>query len=326
MMRSDMATSSVSSPPKRRTWWIVLAVVAALCSLLFLLMACMGSLGLLASIPEAGGPARVYREHVQGPLFGPEVAIVMLQGTITSDSGTGIVAQEVEALLRELDANQDVQAVVLYINSPGGGVAASERIYHALRQVEKPIVAYFDETAASGGYYIAMAADHIVANPASITGAIGVIAVFPHAEALMDKVGIGVTVIKSGPAKDMGSLFREMTPEERAYMQSVVDEMYERFVQVVAKGRNLPEERVRTLADGRIYTGAKALELGLVDELGFEMDAVAKAAHLAGLAEPVRVTRYYPGWTWLQQVFRGSHFQFPWPTGLQPGVYYLWLP
>ncbi len=320
-------TAREGTAPRRGRFWTWLLLIGG-----FLLscLLCFVWIVPLSLVSGAAGRSGVYAEPVAGPAFAPQVAVVMLQGTISSQGTSGIVAQRVEPLLRRLNRDASVRAVVLHINSPGGGVAASERIYHALTQMDKPLVAYFDELAASGGYYIAMAADTIVANPAALTGSIGVIAVFPHGEALMDKVGIRVTVIKSGPAKDMGSFLREMTPEERAYMQEIVDEMYDRFVDVVAQGRGISKEEVRKVADGRIYTAQKAKALGLIDELGFEEDAVRLAARQAGLTT-YRVVRYYPQRTWLQQLLEGRtglalFSESPWPLGLRPGVYYLWLP
>ncbi len=319
----------------RRRWWVWLFIfLGGLCILSTPVLFCTTTLRLLSGGGVvSAGPVRVQREYVRGPRFGPEVAVVMLEGPIVSTRGATtqrvIAAQEVVDLTRWLDQSSQVRAIVLAINSPGGGVAASETIYHALEQVEKPVVAYFGDVAASGGYYIAMAADEIVANRATLTGSIGVIAVFPHAEKLMDKVGIQVVVVKSGPHKDMGSLFREMTPEERAHIQSIVNGMYDRFVEVVAQGRKMPADEVRQLADGRIYSGEQALELGLVDALGFEDDAVQRAAALAGLTQPPRVVRYYPGLSPWSLLFGGqaawASWQ-PWTMHLQPGLYYMWLP
>ncbi len=325
---------SPPSPPsattKGRRWWLwVLGILGFLVVFGLPVFLCFSAWGLAAMAPGGGvATTRVYKEYVQGPRFGPEVAVLMLQGPIMSTRGgtqTVIAAQEVEDVLRQLSASPQVKAIVLYINSPGGGVAPSERIYHALQQVDKPVVAYFDDVAASGGYYIAMAADEIVANPSTLTGSIGVIAVFPYAEKFLDKVGIGFTIIKSGPAKDMGGFYRQMTPEERAHMQSIVDEMYGRFVDVVAQGRDMDPDAVRDVADGRIYSAQQALDLGLVDVLGYEDDAIERAAKRAGLTKPPRVVRYYPGLSPLALLFQ-ARMPFPWDTLLQPGLYYLWLP
>ncbi|NJN44224.1 MAG: signal peptide peptidase SppA [Anaerolineae bacterium] len=141
--------------------------------------------------------------------------------------------------------DQDVEAILLIVNSPGGSVVASDVIYNELQNVQKPIVVLFGETAASGGYYISMAGDYIIANPNSLVGSVGVISTFPNAEELLEKVGVEMNVVISGEAKDFGSLYREMTPEELAYWQSLIDETYEGFVEIVADGREMSVEDVR---------------------------------------------------------------------------------
>jgi protease-4 len=165
-------------------------------------------------------------------------------------------------------------------------------IYNELENVQKPVVVFFGETAASGGYYVSMAGDFIIANANSLVGSIGVISTFPNAEELLEKVGVEMNVVISGEAKDFGSLYREMTPDELAYWQGVIDETYAGFVEIVAAGRNLDVDEVRALADGRVYTGRQALELGLVDALGYEQDAINKAAALGLISGEPRVIRY----------------------------------
>jgi protease-4 len=174
-------------------------------------------------------------------------------------------------------------------------VNAAREIWAAVRRVQeagKPVVAFFEDTAASGGYYISAPADRIVAMPDTITGSIGVIAVVPDLSGLYEKIGIRYQVVKSGEFKDMLSSDRPMTPEERAILEQVIQAAYDEFVQVVADGRHLPVERVRALADGRIYTGRQAVELGLVDELGGYRDALAVAGRLGGLGSEPSVRVY----------------------------------
>jgi protease-4 len=228
---------------------------------------------------------------------GPGVAVIPVQGAIVGGSAgpftTGIAAAEdIVADIRRADEDFNARAIVLTVNSPGGSVVASDEIYHALQGVDKPVVVYMGETAASGGYYISMAAEWIVANPNTLTGSIGVITQFAVAEELLDEWGIEFVTIKSGPAKDSGSPFREMTPEEQERWQALVDEVFAGFVQVVAAGRGMDEAEVRELADGSVYTGRQALELGLVDALGYEEDAIARAAELGGIEGEPRVIRY----------------------------------
>ncbi|MEA3341096.1 MAG: signal peptide peptidase SppA [Chloroflexota bacterium] len=219
---------------------------------------------------------------------GDAVAVIGLDGAITSGpldyfTATGITPGRTNDLLEQAAANSNIKAVVLRVNSPGGSVVASDEIYHALLDFEKPVVVWMGEMAASGGYYISCGSDYVFAHPDTLTGSIGVISQFINAEDLMDEIGVDVVVITSGPRKDMGSLFREMTEDEQALWQEVTDEIYAGFVELVAEARDLPLETVRELADGRVYTGRQAQELGLVDEVGVLDDAIAKAAKLGGI-------------------------------------------
>jgi len=230
---------------------------------------------------------------------GDAVAVIRLDGAIASGpldyfTTTGITPGRVNDLLEQAAATPNVKAVVLRVNSPGGSVVASDEIYHALLDFEKPVVVWMGDMAASGGYYISCGSDYIFAHPDTLTGSIGVISQFINAEELMDKVGVDVVVITSGPRKDMGSLFREMTEEEQVLWGEVIDEIYEGFVGLVAEARDLPLEDVRELADGRVYTGRQALELGLVDEVGTPDDAIAKAAELGGVEGEPQVIELKP--------------------------------
>ncbi|MEZ6186854.1 MAG: signal peptide peptidase SppA [Planctomycetota bacterium] len=209
-------------------------------------------------------------------------------------SSTPATTSQVRQVLDLARADDDVKAVVVRINSPGGGVTASDVIFHELQrfrsETQKPVVAWFGDTAASGGYYVAMAADRIVAAPTCITGSIGVVSTFYDVTGLEEKLGVHVHAITSGEYKDMGSMFRDMRPDERELLQALIDAMYARFVTVVDEGRpNLDRAAVERLADGRIYTGEQALEAGLVDELGYLEDAVDEVAKLAGLREPLLI-------------------------------------
>ena len=228
----------------------------------------------------------------------PAVAVIRLEGMIVSSrSATGlqvITPKRVEGLLDQAEEDPFVRAIVVRIDSPGGDVVASDEIYRMLLDTEKPVVVSMGSVAASGGYYIACGADYIVAHPDSLTGSIGVISQFVNAEGLMKKLGVEVVVIASGPAKDIGSPFREMTEEEQELWRGIIGEVYEDFVAVVAERRGLPVDRVRELADGRVYTGHQALEAGLVDELGTLEDAIAKAAELGGIEGEPEVVELSP--------------------------------
>ncbi|HET91976.1 MAG TPA: signal peptide peptidase SppA [Chloroflexi bacterium] len=226
---------------------------------------------------------------------GDAVAVIRLDGAITSDPNEyllytlGITPERTADLLEQAAADVTVKAIVVHVNSPGGSVVASDRIYRMLLELEKPVVIWMGEMAASGGYYIACGGDYVFAHPHTLTGSIGVISQFLNVEDLMEKIGVDAVVITSGPSKDIGSPFREMTEEEQSLWESIIDETYDGFVQVVAQARDLPLAEVQDLADGRIYTGQQALALGLVDELGVLEDAVAKAAALGGIEGQPRV-------------------------------------
>ena len=177
-------------------------------------------------------------------------------------------------------------ALLLRIDSPGGTVGDSQEIYAALKDLGDAgvkVVASFGNISASGGIYIAMGAQHVVSNAGTVTGSIGVILRGNNLEKLLDRVGVSFKVIKSGPYKDILSFDRELTEEERVILQSLIDSSYDQFVQAVAEARNLEPDVVRQFADGRVFTGAQALDFGLVDRLGSEEDARRWAAELAGL-------------------------------------------
>jgi protease-4 len=227
----------------------------------------------------------------------PAVAIIRAEGVISSQGDPYselVTPQEMADLLEQAARDTNIRAVVLRVESPGGGVVASDEIYRAIRAFEKPVVVSMGDVAASGGYYISCGADYVFAHPNTLTGSIGVISQFPNIEGLLDKVGVDVLVITSGPAKDIGSLFRDMTPEEQALWERIIQETYDDFVAVVAEGRGLPVEQVRELADGRIYTGHQALEAELVDELGTLEDAVARAAELGEIEGEPEVIELQP--------------------------------
>jgi protease IV len=213
------------------------------------------------------------------------VAVLPIHGVILSD----------EAILYELGLFLDdpsVRAVVVTIDSPGGAVAPSQSIYQELRRVRDegiPVVAAIGSIGASGGYYIALAADTILAMPGSVTGSIGVIMEFPDASELLHRVGVSMEVVKSAEHKDVGSPFRRITNGDRAVLQSMVSDVYDQFVSAVAFERFLDEDSVRVLADGRLLSGRQAVHAGLVDGTGNLKDAIAVAGRMAGLGEDPEV-------------------------------------
>jgi protease-4 len=225
-----------------------------------------------------------------------KVAIIDVEGLIlnakTSSFLTGDGDNPVSLFHERLQAAADdkhVKAVVLRINSPGGAVTASDIMYqelmHFRKETGKPVVACMMDVAASGGYYLAMGSDVVYAHPTTVTGSIGVIMSLYDASGLFAKIGVASNPVKSGPNKDIGNPARPMSDEQRAILQGMIDQFYGEFVKVVARGRGLNEERVRGLADGRIFTGMEAKELGLVDHVGYLEDAIATAASMAGLAD-----------------------------------------
>jgi protease-4 len=213
---------------------------------------------------------------VEFSVKGNRVGLIEIKGAIIS-------SQDTVKQIKDWRKDYTIKAILIRIDSPGGAVGPSQEIYREIRRTidTKPVVVSMGSVAASGGYYIASAANHIVANPGTITGSIGVIIHFPNLRELFDKIGYQMVTIKSGQFKDIGNPAREMTPEEKELLQATIDETYHQFVRDVALARNLPEDRVREVADGRIIMGERALELKLVDQLGNFEDAVAKAGELA---------------------------------------------
>lgn len=218
---------------------------------------------------------------------GDKVAIIDIDGVI--EKSDDIVRQ-----LKEYEDDSSVKALVLRVDSPGGGVAPAQEIYDQLlkfKNKKKYIVVSMGSVAASGGYYVSCAADTIFADPGTLTGSIGVIFSYPILQNLMDKVGVEMQVIKSGKLKDVGNFARKPTPDDIKMLQSVIDDTYDQFVNVVAEGRNLEVDYVKGIADGSVFTGRQAQEKGLVDKLGTLEDAIAKAGEMADLGSHPRVIK-----------------------------------
>jgi protease-4 len=241
--------------------------------------------------------------------FLPKIALVDIEGMLTNardssllGSGENTMAMAIEKL-QKASADPKVKAVVLRINSPGGTVTASDILYREVLNVRdgdparcrpgKPVVAAMMDVAASGGYYIACGADEIVAEPTTVTGSIGVVMLTYNVKGLFDKIGVETDAIKSGPNKDASSPFRPMKPEERQIFQTIIEEFYEGFLEVVCRSRTtLTKEEIAKLADGRVYTGKQALKLGLVDRVGGLEDAVMSAKARAGI-DKAKVVMYH---------------------------------
>src|ERR687897_2618973 len=283
-------------PGRRRRWPFVVGGLMAL-----------GLIGLaivaVVVILAAGGPTApaVYAEEYVAGDGASRIAVVPVEGTIaTADNTVGGIQPTTTPegfadALRQAGQDTNVVAVVIEVNSPGGGVTASDEMHQSIldfrENAGKPVVVSMGDTAASGGYYIATAADRIVANETTLTGSLGVIIPLNNFAEAAEKYGIRQVVIKSGKYKDMGSAFREMRPDEREIYQSIVNQEYTEFVDVISEGRGIPEERVREIADGRIYTGVQARGLGLVDSFGNLDEASATAGRLAG-AKDTTLVRY----------------------------------
>lgn len=230
-----------------------------------------------------------------------KILLLPINGVILEGDGNNrsfiCTPRKIQKLLHKAGKDKDIKAIILEVDSPGGGVTASDIIYRYLKEFKKahskiPILCLMKGTAASGAYYIAMAADHIMAHPTSITGSIGVISIFATGEELLKWAKLEIVVMKSGEAKDSGSFFRRMKVKEKKAFQKIIDEMYERFVATVAEGRHKSPKEISPLADGRIFTGQEAYEHELVDALGYLDDAVNKAKELAGLTD-ARVIKYH---------------------------------
>lgn len=215
--------------------------------------------------------------------IGPDkIAVIRIEGVIED-------SRDVLEQLEEYNENDTVKAIVLRIDTPGGGVGPSQEIYQSVKDItkegRKKVIVSMGGVAASGGYYIASAADKIVANPGTITGSIGVLMEFANIEELFNKIGLKATVMKTGAHKDIGSPVREMTPEDKAVIQELLDDVYDQFVEAVASGRKLEVEQVKKIADGRIFSGQKAKDLGLVDEIGNMPFTLELAADMVGIKE-----------------------------------------
>ena len=254
-------------------------------------------------------------------LGGEAVGVLQVQGTI-DDSRETIQA------LKQFGETKGIKAVVVRIDSPGGAVAPTQEIYEEIEKLrkKKPVFASLGGVAASGGYYIASACEQVVSNPGTLTGSIGVIMQLGNVEELMKRLGVQGYSIKSGPNKDIGSPLKPLTPEGKAILQSLVDNVHGQFVSAVAKGRGLPEEKVRELADGRVYSGEQAKRLGLVDLLGNMEDAVDLAAKRVGIKGPPQVVySRTEERSWWERLF-SSTFIRGWAKRESLGLRYEWSP
>ncbi len=253
---------------KRNPLLIVLAAAVAL-GVLFIVILALASF--LAGGRRTSAPLSV--------VSGGNVAVVRIEGLLLN-------SEHAVEELKDYAEDPSIKAIVVRIDSPGGGVVASQEIYNALKNAKKDgkkIVVSMGSVAASGGYYIAAAADKIVANPGTMTGSIGVKMEFANIEKLLEKIGVKGMVVKAGEFKDIGSPFRDMTDPEKKILQGVIDDVHSQFIEAVSAGRSLPASEVSAIADGRIFTGRQALSLKLVDQMGDLGDSITLAGTLAGI-------------------------------------------
>lgn len=278
-----------------------------------------------------------------------KVLLVPVRGVISDETRRGLLSarpgtvQELAAHLQKAARDPDIKAVVLTIDSPGGAVTASDVAHREIERFTKatgvPVVACLMGMAASGGYYVALSAERIVAHPTTVTGSVGTIFVQPRVDGLMDKIGVSVTAYTSGDKKDMGSPFRPATDEERALFREIIGDLNARFLDLATTRRDLSGERLTKVADGRVVTASTALALGLVDRVGYLDDALAEARDLAGLPDDARVVAYR------RTVYADDTVHNPATAlgpeaglklielgaaesalSLKPGFYWLWLP
>jgi protease-4 len=244
------------------------------------------------------------------------IALIRVEGVILDSQAT--IGE-----LKRFSENPSVKAIVIRIDSPGGGVVPSQEIYDAVKRVRsknnKAVIASMGSVAASGGYYIAAATDRIVANPGTLTGSIGVIMETANVEGLLQKIGVEGVVIKSGKYKDVGSPLRKMSADERGLLQTVMDDVHKQFIEAVAEGRSLELRAAQALADGRIFTGRQAKEAKLVDELGDLEDAIRLAAEVVGIEGEPKVIEPRRRFSLREILDSKLSMMFP-KLDMQPGV------
>jgi protease-4 len=217
-----------------------------------------------------------------------QIGVIPVQGVIFDS----------ESFIRDLNkiaSNRDIRAIILHINSPGGGTVASQEMYYAVKKIKEkydfPVVSVLSTLGASGGYYLALASDSIYAMPGTMTGSIGVIMDFPEWTEAMEKIGVRMNVVKSGEYKDTGSPYREFTDQDKAYYQDLVNDVYDQFKMAVAESRHMEMSHVEKLSNGKVYSGRQALKLGLIDHIGTLQDAVDDLTHQLGLSDKPQIIR-----------------------------------
>ena len=304
-LKENEKTAIMTEPPEPHHSFVPRSMWASLLLITFLISSCCGIFLAMRPVPQCKKTKDDSAEKMflssmsKSKSSGPGIAWIKVRGVIAQDNSTGAFsrpsgAAAIAKRIRQATQDKDVKAIVLDINSPGGTVASVQNIYSELLKAKeqgKKVVALMRDVAASGGFYIAMAADKIVAEPGTITGSVGVIMQTSNVEGLFDKIGVKVTPITSGKYKDMGSAFRPMTDAEKAILQDMVNDTYTQFFAAVKAGRpDVKAEDLTEYTDGRVFTGQRAFNLGFIDKLGGEEEARQLAGELAGLEDPKIIT------------------------------------
>ncbi len=286
-----------------------------------------GFLYFLLGVALLYGASELLGKYYSDGLDGPKEKIAMVEV-----NGAILDSYDIVRQIRTYRRDDEIKGIIIRIDSPGGAVAPAQEIYDEVLKVradKKKIYTSMGSLAASGGYYIASASDRIFANPGTLTGSIGVIMAFSNAEKLMNKIGLRPEVIKSGKFKDTGSPLRSMTKKERQYLQSVVNDVHQQFVEAVAKGRNMDIKEASKFADGRIFTGRKAHEMKLVDELGGLEFTISKLGEALGIEGRPKVVYEEPEeslWDWLLSSKVSENLQSNLTGSRFPTLQYLWSP
>lgn len=296
----DTMTSSHAPQKRKRSRFVTVLLIIAAFFVFFILLGVVISASLSGFMLEIESRSEALTESVLIPGKGEapgKIVMIPLFGII---KGTGMHLQgeetvyEVSKRLRKAADDDLVNGVILQVSSPGGGLTASDILHEEIkrvRQAGKPVVVWIGNIAASGGLYVSASADWIISSPTGLTGSIGVIMQHMVVEELMQKIGIRIKPIKSTDSKDIGSIFRKMTPEEEKFFKDLIDKYHERFINIIAEGRGLETDKVRALANGKIFTAQQSLDYGLIDEIGYFDSALDKIKELCNLKSP-RVVQY----------------------------------
>ncbi|WP_051261158.1 signal peptide peptidase SppA [Desulfovibrio inopinatus] len=316
------------------------------CALTALLALLLLSVGCTINVDVFGKASDPLKEYVLEGSGSNKVLIIPIRGFLSESPREGLVSQRpgvvqtVSSILHKAAQDDSIKAVVLLVNSPGGTVTAADIIYHELMRFRSDhdvlMVACIMSVGASGGYYVSMAADTIVAHPTSIVGSVGTIFITPKVQGLMDKLGVGAEVTKSGKLKDMGTPFRESTPEEQKLVQSMIDTLNSRFLELVKKRRHVSESALADIAQAGVYTASQAKRNGLIDTIGYMDDAIELATTKANLDDDPKVIIYRRNKIHDDTYFNPSSSNanaslidlgtIGTAIGLETGLYHLWMP